>query len=154
NSLPRPAWSRRIGQSDRLSPPIRGAAFMEASSVRRRLAAILAADVAGYSRMVAEDEEGTLRTLGAYRGIIADLVAEHGGRIFGTAGDSVMAEFASAVQAVRAAVAMQLALQRRNADLPHGKRMEFRIGINLGDVVAQGDDLLGDGINVAARLQE
>jgi class 3 adenylate cyclase len=122
--------------------------------MERRLAAILAADVAGYSRMVAEDEEATLRTLGAYRSTIGDLVAEHGGRIFGTAGDSIIAEFASAVQAVRAAVAIQRALQRRNAHLPVGRRLEFRIGLNLGDVVVEGADLLGDGVNIAARLQE
>ena len=127
---------------------------MAEERAQRRLAAILAADVAGYSRMVAQDEEGTLRTLRAYRALIGDLIAEHGGRIFGTAGDSVVAEFASAVQAVRAAVANQRALQRRNADLPAGRRMEFRIGINLGDVVAEGEDLLGDGVNIAARLQE
>ena len=127
---------------------------MEASPVDRRLAAILAADIAGYSRLMAEDEEATLRTLGAYRTAISDLVAEHGGRIFGTAGDSVIVEFASAVNSVRAGVAIQRALERRNADLPKGRRMEFRIGINLGDVVAEGDDLLGDGVNVAARLQE
>ena len=122
--------------------------------MQRHLAAILAADVAGYSRMVAHDEEGTLRTLGLYRAVIADLIAEHDGRVFNAAGDSVLAEFASAVQALRAAVALQRALQRRNADLPAAQRMEFRVGINLGDVVAEGTDLLGDGINVAARLQE
>jgi TolB-like protein/class 3 adenylate cyclase len=127
---------------------------MEASPVNRRLAAILSADIAGYSRLVAEDEEATLRTLAAYRAAIADLVVEHGGRIFGTAGDSVVVEFPSAVNSVRAGVAIQRALERHNADLPKGRRMEFRIGINLGDVVAQGDDLLGDGVNVAARLQE
>jgi class 3 adenylate cyclase len=127
---------------------------MPASPVTRRLAAILAADVAGYSRMVAENQEATLRTLGTYRAVIANLTAEHGGRIFGTAGDSVVAEFASAVQAVRAAVAIQRALQRQNADLPEERRLEFRIGINLGDVVAEGGDLLGDGVNIAARLQE
>jgi adenylate cyclase len=121
--------------------------------MERKLAAILAADVAGYSRMMAENEEMTLRTLGTYRGTISDIVSEHGGRIFGTAGDSVVVEFASTVQAVRAAVAIQRALQRRNADLPERQRMEFRIGINVGDVVVDGDDLLGDGINVAARLQ-
>jgi adenylate cyclase len=121
--------------------------------MERKLAAILAADVAGYSRMMAEDEETTLRTLGTYRGTISDLVAEHAGRIFGTAGDSVVAEFASAVQAVRASVAIQRALERRNADLPERQRMEFRIGINLGDVAVEGQDLLGDGVNVAARLQ-
>src|SRR5262249_29205003 len=79
---------------------------------------------------------------------------EHGGRIFGSAGDSVVAEFQSAVQAVRAAIAIQRGLGRRNADLAEGRRMEFRIGVNLGDVVAEGDELLGAGVNVAARLQE
>src|SRR5262249_58560994 len=109
---------------------------------------------AGYSRMMAENEEATLRTLGAFRTAVFDLIAEHGGRIFGSAGDSVVAEFQSAVQAVRAAIAIQRGLGRRNADLAEGRRMEFRIGVNLGDVVAEGDDLLGDGVNVAARLQE
>ena len=104
--------------------------------------------------MVAHDEEGTLHTLGLYRAVITELIVEHDGRVFSTAGDSVLAEFASAVHAVRAAVAVQQALQRRNADLPADHRMQFRIGLNLGDVVAEGDDLLGDGINVAARLQQ
>jgi len=122
--------------------------------MERKLAAILAADVAGYSRLMAEDEEDTLHRLGAYRSTFGELIAEHGGRIFAMAGDSVVAEFASPVQAVRAAVAVQRALHRRNADLPQARRMEFRIGVNLGDVVAQGEDLLGDGVNVAARLQE
>jgi class 3 adenylate cyclase len=108
--------------------------------------------MAGYSRLMTVDEEGTLRTLAAYRSTISDLVSEHRGRIFGTAGDSVIAEFGSAVQAVRSAVAIQRALHRRNADLPQDRRMEFRIGINLGDVMAEGQDLLGDGVNVAARL--
>jgi TolB-like protein/class 3 adenylate cyclase/Flp pilus assembly protein TadD len=126
---------------------------MPTPSVNRRLAAILAADVVGYSRMVAEDEEATLRALVAFRGMLADLVADHGGRIFGFAGDGVVVEFASAVQAVRAAVAIQQSLQRRNADLPQGRRLALRIGLNLGDVVAEGEDLLGDGVNVAARLQ-
>ncbi len=122
--------------------------------MERRLAAIFAADVAGYSRLMAQDEEGTLGTLGAYRAIISTLVNEHFGRVFGMAGDSVIAEFASPVQAVRAAVAVQRALNRRNADLAEDRRMEFRIGVNLGDVMAEGGDLLGDGVNVAARLQE
>ncbi|MFO1055406.1 MAG: adenylate/guanylate cyclase domain-containing protein [Dongiaceae bacterium] len=126
---------------------------MPTPPVNRRLAAILAADVVGYSRMVAEDEDATLRALVAFRAMLADLVADHGGRIFGFAGDGVVVEFASAVQAVRAAVAIQRALQRRNADLPQGRRLELRIGLNLGDVVAEGEDLLGDGVNVAARLQ-
>src|SRR6201993_3783393 len=126
---------------------------MDIPLITRRLAAILAADVAGYSRLMAADEEATLRTLDAYRRTISDLISEHAGRIFGSAGDSVIAEFSSAVQAVRAAVAIQRALVRRNADLPSERRMEFRIGVNLGDVMVDCDNLLGDGVNVAARLQ-
>jgi TolB-like protein/class 3 adenylate cyclase len=121
--------------------------------VERRLAAILAADVAGYSRLMGADEEATLRTLDAYRRTMSDLISEHAGRIFGEAGDSVIAEFSSPVQAVRAAVAIQRALHRHNADLPSDKRMEFRIGLNLGDVMVDSDNLLGNGVNVAARLQ-
>ncbi len=127
---------------------------MSESPIRRRLAAILAADVAGYSRLMAADEEATARTLGAYRLAVSDLVTEHAGRVFNTAGDSVAAEFSSTVEAVRAAVAIQRAIHRRNADIPEGRRLEFRIGVNLGEVMAEGADLLGDGINVAARLQE
>lgn len=122
--------------------------------MERKLVAILAVDVVGYSRLVAADEEAALRTLRAYRETIGGLVAEHGGRIFGSAGDSLVVEFASPVQAVRTAVAVQRALDRRNADLPSDRQMLFRIGVNLGDVIVDGDDLLGDGVNVAARLQE
>ncbi len=121
--------------------------------MERRLAAILAADVVGYSRLVGEDEEGTLRTLGACREVIDGLVTEHRGRVFGSAGDSVVAEFASPVEAVRCAANIQRDIERRNADLPEDRRMRFRIGINLGDVIVEGDDLLGDGVNVAARLE-
>jgi adenylate cyclase len=120
---------------------------------RRRLAVILAADVAGYSRLMSDDEEATLGTLAIYQEVINGLVTEHQGRIFGMAGDSVVVEFASAVQAVRCAVAVQRALDRRNADLPEQRRMVFRVGINLGDVIARGADLYGDGVNIAARLQ-
>jgi adenylate cyclase len=120
----------------------------------RKLAVILAGDVASYSRLVAANEEDALATLATYNATIGDLVSEHGGRIFGSAGDSVVAEFQSAVQGVRAAVAIQRALHRRNADLPTDRRMEFRLGLNLGDVVVSGGNLLGDGVNVAARLQE
>ena len=122
--------------------------------MERKLATILAADVAGYSRLMAADEEATLGTLRAYRETIGELVAGHAGRIFGSAGDSLIAEFASPVQAVRTAVAIQRALDRRNADLAADRRMVFRIGVNLGDVMTHGEDLLGDGVNVAARLQE
>jgi class 3 adenylate cyclase len=117
------------------------------------LAAILSADVVGYSRLMSVDEDGAVRTLRTYRAVISDFIAEHDGRIFGTAGDSVITEFASAVQAVRAAVAIQRALDRYNADLPSDQRMDFRIGINVGDVLTEGTDLLGDGVNIAARLQ-
>jgi TolB-like protein/Tfp pilus assembly protein PilF len=121
--------------------------------MERKLAAILSADVAGFSRLTALDEEGTLRTLDTYRQVISEFVSEHGGRVFATAGDGFVAEFASPVQAVRCAVAIQRGLHRRNQDLPPDRRLELRIGVNLGDVVASGDDLLGDGVNVAARLQ-
>ena len=126
---------------------------MSSPEIDRRLAVILAADVAGYSRLMAEDEESTLATLADFREVIAGRVSEHQGRIFAMAGDSVMAEFQSAVQAVRCAAAMQRALERRNADLPDLRKMQFRIGINLGDVMVREGDLFGDGVNVAARLQ-
>ncbi len=119
----------------------------------RRLAVILAADVASYSRLMSQDEEATLATLASYQEVIAGLAAEHRGRIFGKAGDSVMIEFTSAVQAVRCGVAVQRALRRRNADLREDHRMAFRIGINLGDVIAREGDLFGDSVNIAARLQ-
>jgi TolB-like protein/Tfp pilus assembly protein PilF len=122
--------------------------------MERRLAAILAADVVGYSRLVGKDEEGTLRMLSAYREVIDGLVAEHRGRVFGSAGDSVIAEFASPVEAVRCAVEFQRELGKRNTDLPDDRRMEFRVGVNLGDVVVDGGNLLGNGVNVAARLEE
>jgi adenylate cyclase len=126
---------------------------MDLPPITRRLAAILAADVAGYSRLMAEDEEATLRRLEEYRRTISDLIDEHSGRIFGSAGDGLIAEFNSTVQAVRAAVAIQRALDRRNADVPQARRMDFRIGINVGDVMADGQNLLGDGVNVAARVE-
>ena len=121
--------------------------------VQRRLAAILAADVVGYSRLMGEDEEGTLATLKSYRGVIDELIETHDGRVFGGAGDSVIAEFASPVEAVRCATEIQLKVDERNADVPDTRRMRFRIGVNLGDVMVEGDNLYGDGVNVAARLE-
>src|SRR5262245_60423848 len=100
------------------------------------------------------DEEGTLKTLTLYRGVMTQLNEEHQGRVVATPGDSLLAEFGSAVHAVRAAVAVQRALDRRNADLAETRRMRFRIGINVGDVMVQGADLLGEGVNIAARLQQ
>ncbi len=121
--------------------------------MERRLAAILAADVVGYSRLMEADEEATARTLSTYREIIEGLVASHHGRVFGSAGDSVIAEFASPVEAVRCAVDIQRELEAHNVDLSEDRRMRFRIGVNLGDVMVKGDDLLGDGVNIAARLE-
>ncbi|MCZ6476443.1 MAG: tetratricopeptide repeat protein [Gammaproteobacteria bacterium] len=121
--------------------------------MERRLAAILAADVAGYSRLMEADEEATLDTLTAFREVIDGLVARHRGRVFGSAGDSVIAEFASPVEAVRCAVKIQQDLETRNANLPEDRRLRFRIGVNLGDVMVEGENLLGDGVNVAARLE-
>jgi adenylate cyclase len=121
--------------------------------VQRRLAAILAADVFGYSRLMGVDEEFTLRTLQSYRDIIDRLMVRHEGRIFTTGGDSVLAEFASPVEAVRCAIAIQEELTVRNTEFVENRRMHFRIGVNLGDVMVESDNLFGDGVNVAARLE-
>ena len=126
---------------------------MALDRVQRRMAAILAADVVGYSRLVGKDEENTLATLRAHRQIIDRLIAQHQGRMFGSAGDSVIAEFASPVEAVRCATEIQFELDRQNAAIPEFGRLRFRIGINLGDVVVEGENLMGDGVNVAARLE-
>ncbi|QND43549.1 tetratricopeptide repeat protein (plasmid) [Rhizobium leguminosarum bv. viciae] len=124
------------------------------TAVNRKLAAILSTDVVGFSRLTALDEETTVRELTLCHDQIAALVLEHGGRIFGSAGDGLVAEFPSAVQAVRCSVEMQRSLLSRSNDFPQDRRLEFRIGINLGDVIVSGDDLLGDGVNIATRLQE
>src|SRR3712207_2173254 len=121
--------------------------------VERRLAAIFAADVAGYSRLMEQNEVGTLRSLTAFREIMDRLIAEHGGRIANTAGDSVLAEFPSAVDAVQGAVTVQEALAQTNQEMPEECRLQFRIGIHVGDVMIRGGDLLGNGVNVAARLE-
>jgi adenylate cyclase len=126
---------------------------LEAHSVERKLAAIFAADVEGYSRLMGLDEVGTLRTLTAYRVIIDRLIASHRGRIFATAGDSLVADFASAVDAVQCAVAVQDAIAKENLDRPAGEQMRFRIGVHVGDIMVQGDNLFGDAVNVAARLE-
>jgi adenylate cyclase len=121
--------------------------------MERKLTAILCADVYGYSRLMGGDEEATLVTLTAHRRIIDSLIEQHYGRFVNSAGDSVLAEFASVVEAVNCAVNIQTALKAENAKLPPERRMEFRIGINLGDVMVEGDQIYGDGINVAARLE-
>jgi TolB-like protein/class 3 adenylate cyclase/Flp pilus assembly protein TadD len=126
---------------------------LEAHSVERKLAAIFAADVAGYSALMGRDEVGTLRTLTASRVIIDRLIASHRGRIFNTAGDSLVADFASAVDAVQCAVAVQEAMTQQNADRPADEQMRFRIGIHVGDIIVQGENLFGDAVNIAARLE-
>ena len=126
---------------------------MEEIGTQRRLATILAADVVGYSKLMAQDEEATVRTLRSHRDIIDRLIARHEGRIFNTAGDAVLAEFGSAVEAVRCAISIQDELRVRNAELVAERRMLFRIGVNVGDVIVQDGDLLGDGVNIAARLE-
>jgi class 3 adenylate cyclase len=126
---------------------------MAAEPLKRKLVTILATDAVGYSRHMAADEEGTLKILSAHRAVIDGIIEFHEGRILNTAGDSVLAEFASPVQAVRSAVEIQDALRTRNDSLPEDRRLLFRIGINLGDVMIKGNDLLGDGVNVAARLE-
>ncbi len=126
---------------------------MESLDVKRHLTCILSADAVGYSGQMARDEDGTIRVLAAHRAVIDGIVAFHLGRIVNTAGDSVLAEFPSAVEGVRCATEIQDAIRTRNDSLPEERRMLFRIGINVGDVVARNGDLLGDGVNVAARLQ-
>jgi class 3 adenylate cyclase/cytoskeletal protein RodZ len=121
--------------------------------LERRLATILMADVAGYSRMMGKNEERTVQMLRGHRQVFDALLAAHHGRIFNTAGDAILAEFPSAVEAVRCATEIQSALRTRNEHFPEEERMWFRIGINLGDVIVQDTDLLGDGVNVAARIQ-
>jgi adenylate cyclase len=120
--------------------------------VERKIAAIFAADIAGYSRLMARDEVGTLTRLKACRVIIDELIASHRGRIFSTAGDSVVADFASAVDAVQCAVAVQAAIAAKNAGGIADEPMQFRIGVHVGDVMVDGENLLGDGVNIAARL--
>jgi adenylate cyclase len=126
---------------------------LEAHSVERKLAAIFAADVAGYSALMGRDEVGTLRTLTAYRVIIDRLITSHRGRIFNTAGDSLVADFASAVDVLQCAVAVQDAIAKENADRPAVEQMWFRIGVHVGDIMVQADNLFGDAVNIAARLE-
>ena len=125
----------------------------EGQVVERKLAAIFAADIAEYSRLMGLDEVGTLRRLQAYRAILDPLISAHRGRIFNTAGDSVVADFASAVDAVECAVAVQDAIERENQNRSFSEQMRFRIGVHLGDVLVDGSNLFGDGVNIAARLQ-
>jgi adenylate cyclase len=126
---------------------------MEAPPLERKLVAILAADVASYSRLMELDEEGTLATLSAFRLVTDRLISRHEGRICGTAGDSILAAFGSALEAVQCAVEIQNELAHENNDLEKDRRMQFRIGINVGDVMLKDGDIFGDGVNIAARLE-
>lgn len=126
---------------------------METDNLRRRLAAIMSADVREYSRLMRQDEAATVQTLKSYRDIMTALITQHHGRVVDSPGDNILAEFASVVDAVQSAVAIQKELKLRNASLDENRRMEFRIGINLGDVIADGDRIYGDGVNIAARLE-
>jgi len=126
---------------------------MEERDMKRKLATIMVADIIGFSRLAATDEDWTIRTLGEFRRVVDEIIARHDGRIFNTGGDSVLAEFGSPVEAVRCAVDFQEVARSRNLLQPHDRRLRFRIGINLGDVMVRGNDLLGDGVNVAARLE-
>jgi class 3 adenylate cyclase len=119
----------------------------------RRLAAILAADVVGYSRLMGEDEAGTARALREHRAAADPLIAEQGGRIVKTTGDGVLIKFGSVVGAVQCAIALQRLMTERNADIPGERQMNLRIGVHLGDVLVEGDDIIGDGVNIAARLE-
>src|ERR1700733_15967076 len=127
---------------------------MAEARVERRLAAILAADIAGYSRLMGVDEEGTLAALKACRSELIDpKTAEHHGRIVKTTGDGALVEFASAVDAIRFAIEIQNVMAVRNAAISEDRRIEFRIGINVGDILIDGGDIYGDGVNIAARLE-
>src|SRR5712692_1224471 len=129
------------------------AASTSPARIERKLAAILSADVKGYSRLMGEDEVATIRTLTTYREVMGTLIHQYHGRVVDSPGDNLLAEFASVVDAVQGAVEIQRALKARNADLPASRRMEFRIGINLGDVIVEGERIYGDGVNITARLE-
>ena len=126
---------------------------MATKGVKRKLTAILSADVQGYSRLMGDDERATVRTITAYRKVMTDLIQGYNGRVVDAKGDNVLAEFPSVVDAIQCAVEIQKELKVRNADLPEHRWMKFRIGINLGDVIEEEDTIYGDGVNIAARLE-
>jgi len=126
---------------------------MATQDFKRKLSAILSADAVGYSRLMAEDEEATVRTITSYREVVATIVEKHRGRVVDSPGDNILAEFASAVDAMRGAVEIQEELKARNAELPDNRRMAFRIGVNLGDVIHEEERIYGDGVNIAARVE-
>src|SRR5262249_7198417 len=146
------------GEQQRIIKTQHGRGYRFVAAVRehtleRKLAALLSADVKGYSRLMGEEEEATIRTLTAYREVMTALIQQHRGRVVDAPGDNLLAEFASVVDAVQGAVEIQRELQVKNADLPDSRKMEYRIGINVGDVIIEGERLYGDGVNIAARLE-
>ena len=120
---------------------------------KRKLSAIFSADVKGYSRLMGDDEEATVRTLTSYREILTALIQQHNGKVLDSPGDNLLAEFVSVVDAVQCAVAVQKEIKARNDELPENRRMQFRIGINLGDVIQEEERIYGDGVNIAARVE-
>ncbi len=126
---------------------------MTTKDFKRKLTAILSADAKGYSRLMGEDEEATVRTITAYRNVITKIVQKYRGRVVDSPGDNILSEFASVVDAVRSGVEIQDELRVKNAELPENRRMQFRIGINLGDVIHEEERIYGDGVNIAARVE-
>ena len=126
---------------------------MAQEGFKRKLTAILSADAVGYSRLMLDDEEDTVRTISSYRNVITDLVRQHSGKVIDSTGDNLLAEFASVVDSVQCAVAVQKEINSRNNELPENRMMQFRIGINLGDVIQEEKRIYGDGVNIAARLE-
>src|SRR5262245_40323669 len=128
-------------------------AHAPAGGIERKLTAILTADVKGYSRLMGEDEEATIRTLTTYRAVMTSLIQAHRGRVVDSPGDNLLAEFARVVDAVRGAIEIQQTLKAKNAELHEPRQMQFRIGINVGDVVVEGERIYGDGVNIAAPVE-
>ena len=126
---------------------------MTTERVKRKISAIFSADVEGYSRLMGEDEESTVRTLTTYREIMSSLIQQYRGRVIDSPGDNLLAEFSSVVDAVQCGVEIQRELAERNAELPEDRRMQFRIGINLADVLEEEERIYGDGVNIAARME-
>ena len=126
---------------------------MTEQGFKRKLTAIFSADVKDYSRLMGDDEEATVRTISTYREVMANLIQQHNGIVLDSPGDNLLAEFASIVDAVQCAVAVQKEINARNTDFPENRKMQFRIGINLGDVIQEEERIYGDGVNVAARLE-
>ena len=126
---------------------------MAKQDFKRKLTAILSADVKGYSRLMGEDEEATVRTITAHRKVITSVIEKYRGRVVDSPGDNILAEFVSVVDAVQSGVEIQEVIRAKNAEVPEERRMEFRIGINLGDVIQEGERIYGDGVNIAARVE-